>query len=86
MRRLVSSCLQKDPKKRLQSIGDMHYLLEAPVEVRADTSTRSRWVWPAIAAIAALALTVIGITHFREKPPTDAVMRCPFHCRNAPLD
>jgi serine/threonine protein kinase/Tol biopolymer transport system component len=75
MRRLVSSCLQKDPKKRLQSIGDMHYLLEAPTEVRADVPPRSGWLWPAIAAIAALAMTVIGIIHFREKPPTDAVMR-----------
>jgi len=75
MRRLVSSCLQKNPKKRLQSIGDMHYLLEAPAEVRADAPPRFRWLWPAIAAIAVLGMTVIGITHFREKPPTDAVMR-----------
>src|SRR6185437_6764254 len=44
VRRLIDACLQKDPKRRLQAIGDRHLLLQ-----EAERECPG-WLWPAIAA------------------------------------
>ena len=50
VRRLLQTCLEKDPKKRLRDIGDAWELLEEP---RATAPSRSRLGWIAAAALAA---------------------------------
>src|SRR5262245_31292791 len=47
-RRLVQRCLEKDPKRRLQDIGDMDLLLESSSsEVPKPTTRAMRCLWPA---------------------------------------
>jgi Tol biopolymer transport system component len=71
VRRLLESCLQKDPKKRLRDIGDSWRLLEeaeaAPTPV-APPATRSL-LWPVVAGVLAVVAGVVSFIHFREKPP-----------------
>jgi Tol biopolymer transport system component/predicted Ser/Thr protein kinase len=63
VRRLLEACLQKDPARRLQAIGDRHLLLLEPERRRVS------WLWPAIAGATALGAAVLAWTHFREVPP-----------------
>ncbi len=77
VRRLLDACLQKDPAKRLQSIGDMRLLIEAPrvepVAVPAPPPKPSL-LWPMVAGVALLGAAVLAFVHFRETPPEQAVM------------
>ena len=63
VRRLLSRCLEKDPNKRLRHVGDVMALLDdespsaLPVATRTAATSSSRWLWPAIAA---LAIAVVG--------------------------
>jgi Tol biopolymer transport system component len=76
VRRLLAACLQKDPKKRLQSIGDMRLLIEPPETAATELAPHAaRWLWPAIAVVALLGLAVLGAVHFRESPAADSVLR-----------
>ena len=77
VRRLLDACLQKDPAKRLQSIGDMRLLIEAPrVEPVAVTAPppKPSLLWPALAGVAIVGAAVLAFLHFRETPPEQAVM------------
>jgi serine/threonine protein kinase len=60
VRRLLAACLQKDPKQRLQAIGDYHLLLAEPAQQRTN------WVWPALAAALAIAAVAVSWIHFSE--------------------
>src|SRR5215471_637909 len=76
VRRLLAACLQKDPKKRLQSIGDMRLLIESPETAATKLAPHAAsWLWPAIAVVALLGLAVLGAVHFRESPAVDTVLR-----------
>ena len=69
--RLLRSCLQKDPRKRLRDIGDMDLLLqEGPEQAGQQQSLGSspRWLWGATAAACLVAIG-LAVIHFREKPP-----------------
>jgi Tol biopolymer transport system component/predicted Ser/Thr protein kinase len=68
-RRLVDACLQKDPKQRLQAIGDRHLLL-----VDAEPQARG-WLWPALAGAVTLVTAALAWTHFREAPATAQSLR-----------
>jgi serine/threonine-protein kinase len=57
VRRLLEACLQKDPKQRLQAIGDWRLLL-TDVLPQVTTPSRSRLGWLA----AALAVVSIGLS------------------------
>ena len=57
IRRLLEACLQKDPNRRLQAIGDRHLLLLEPERQHV------RWLWPAITGATALSATVLGDAH-----------------------
>ncbi len=79
VRRLLSECLQKDPRKRLRDIGDVWRLLDgaAPSGIAsvngagdAQPPQRTQWLWPAIAALFLLCTAALAFVHFREKPPT----------------
>ncbi len=76
VRRLLQSCLEKDPKKRLQAIGDMRLLLDEaePAPSRSQSGWASRLGWVA-AAIVTLALAALAFVHFRETPPETPVLR-----------
>jgi serine/threonine protein kinase len=74
VRKLLEACLQKDPKKRLQAIGDWRYLLDAGTEDPGQSRARATKVPWAIAAIFAVIAMVLGIVNLREAPPK-AILR-----------
>jgi eukaryotic-like serine/threonine-protein kinase len=81
--RLLSECLQKDPRKRLRDIGDVWRLLDGgPVssgpangQPPAAAPDKFKWLWPALAALLLLSTAALGFVHFREKPPVVFPMR-----------
>jgi eukaryotic-like serine/threonine-protein kinase len=80
VRPLIESCLQKDPKKRLQSIGDAGLLLrdEASVESRVASRGFSASFTLGASATALVALAALGalaFVHFRERPPVARALR-----------
>jgi eukaryotic-like serine/threonine-protein kinase len=80
MRPLLARCLEKNPRQRLQAIGEVRIALEKPVapasagEAPATAPSQSRLGWVAAAA-AVLALAVLAFLHFREQPPERQVLR-----------
>lgn len=64
---LLQRCLVKDPNKRLRDISGVELLLDAPVPVVAQPARKIN-VWIIATAVLALAATVLGFLHFREKP------------------
>ena len=69
VRPLLRYCLEKDPKRRLRDIGDMHLLLET-VSVSGQTH-RPCLAWGAV-AVFLVALAAISLIHFRERPLASA--------------
>jgi eukaryotic-like serine/threonine-protein kinase len=70
MQRLLRSCLEKDPKKRLRDIGDAELLIqEVPEQVSEPQGAGSnpRWLW-AVTAAACILAAGLAVIHFREKP------------------
>jgi eukaryotic-like serine/threonine-protein kinase len=79
VRRLLQSCLEKDPKKRLQAIGDFRLLLEAPpVSVGVPVPTGRAGLWTAVAALMAIVAAVFAWLWLRPAPPPQ-VMRFEIH-------
>jgi len=67
VRRLLGSCLEKDPEKRLRDIGDVGLLLEEPA-----VAAKGVRVWPWVAAaVLGVALGVVGWTRpgAKDAPP-----------------
>jgi len=61
LRRYLTRCLHKDPRRRIQSIGDVRLAIEGafddltpPLAVRGSGSTTTRWVAVLVAAVAAV--------------------------------
>jgi Tol biopolymer transport system component len=73
VRRLLEACLQKDPKQRLQAIGDWRLLLtdDQPPGV-APTRSQLGVAGRIAAAILLLALGALSFVHFRKAPPPEA--------------
>jgi serine/threonine-protein kinase len=68
---LLRHCLEKDPKRRLRDIGNMHLLLET---VSVPGSTHRPWLaWGAV-AVCLLAFAVLFLIHFRERPLVSALV------------
>jgi eukaryotic-like serine/threonine-protein kinase len=66
---LLRHCLEKDPRRRLRDIGDMHLLLET---ASVPGSTHRPWLaWGAV-AVCLLAFAVLSLIHFRERPMVSA--------------
>jgi len=73
VQRLLKSCLEKDPKKRLRDIGDASRLLEdaplptiAPVPVGGGIVRLLPW---AVAAVAVLTLAFVSYSRSTAEPP-----------------
>jgi Tol biopolymer transport system component len=77
VRVLLRRCLQEDPKQRLRDIGDARISLdevltgaaEATPGIAAAKPTWSRALPWAVAGLAALALAISSLAHFRATPP-----------------
>lgn len=72
LRSLIRRCLEKDPKKRLQDIGDFELLLMEEPTAAAPATNRLPWI---VAGVAALALAGLAFVHFQEKPPEPELAR-----------
>ena len=73
-RKLLSRCLEKDPRKRLRDIGDVAYLLDdAPVT--APSPPRLSWVAWIIAALCFLGASGLGLIHYRESASEERSLR-----------
>jgi len=81
VQRLLSECLQKDPRKRLRDIGDVWRLLDGAspgggtTPPDAQPPKKTNWLWPALAALLLLSTAALALVHFREKPPALEPMR-----------
>jgi Tol biopolymer transport system component len=76
VQRLLRSCLEKDPKQRLQAIGDWRLLLVGQVyDLPSPAAGLRRWLWPAVATVATLALAALAFIHLRETPPPEQTLR-----------
>ena len=78
IRRLLAKCLEKDPRQRLQAIGDWRLLLdEAP-----DAPSRSRvgiWQWAGWVAAALLAVVAVWMWLRTPAPEPRTVTRSAFN-------
>ncbi len=77
-RRLLRACLVKDPRRRLQSIGDAQLLIDEPppsVIAAPVENRRRRWIPWLAAGVLAIAVTAVGFVHFREQPPERRVLQ-----------
>jgi len=73
VRRLLRACLQKDPKQRLQAIGDWKLLLaeDAPASSAAQPVPRrstTAWIVAAVFAVVALGLGVVAWRYYAAEP------------------
>jgi serine/threonine protein kinase len=67
LRALISDCLVRDPKQRLRDMGDVRLMLDRidrhldadPAEHQTTPAGSPRWLWPGVAALAIVALTVV---------------------------
>jgi len=77
LRRLLRRCLEKDPRKRLSSIGDARLELdeqEAPVSPASHAPAAARpgpggvrpYLWPAIALVSIVAAVLLALNRPRE--------------------
>jgi len=69
VRRLLRSCLQKEPKQRLKAIGDWQFLLEEPAAAPVAPARPTRLPW-AIAGLLAVALGIAAWGWLHRTPQT----------------
>ncbi len=79
VRRLLSKCLEKDPKRRLQAIGDWKLALEGGA-TEALPAARPRAAWLPWAIAGTLALAALGFAGLWLRPaPLPQVVRFEIH-------
>jgi serine/threonine protein kinase len=74
LHKLLRSCLEKQPDRRLRDIADAWMLLDedaAPPSATAPPGPR-QFAWPALAAAALAACSTVSWLHFREAPAAPA--------------
>src|SRR5262249_6864661 len=74
VQRLLRSCLEKDPAKRLRDIGDAWRLLDSPDSPARDGRARSVWI-VAAAVFAVIAALAVWSPWRSEKPPDRPLVR-----------
>jgi serine/threonine protein kinase/Tol biopolymer transport system component len=67
--RLLEACLQKDPKQRLQAIGDWRFLLTDVQQLQVAAPSRSRLGWIAAMGLLAAVTAIAGIGWWRAARP-----------------
>jgi Tol biopolymer transport system component len=72
-RRLLKSCLTKDPKKRLRDIGDAWRLLDDAASPAPESRALPVWAGWIVGIAALTGAAVLGLIHFREAPPEPPV-------------
>ena len=84
IRRLLRRCLEKDPRKRLSSIGDARLELDeaavvgggtAPVAPPPRVSARERGAWASVAGLALVAVAALMLRPSPEQGGTTPVIR-----------
>ena len=80
---VIRQCLQKDPKRRIRDVGDVTLAMEGAFETAVGAPSDSFavpqprvWQRPAPAAIAAIALLLIGglaVWSFTRPEPSDLI-------------
>ncbi len=73
VRRLLDACLQKDPKHRLQAIGDWRLVVEDTPPARNVRG--SKLPWAAVAGVLVVALLVLGFLYFHRPPEVQRVLK-----------
>ena len=71
-RRLLTRCLEKDPRKRLRDISVWRDLLDAPAATAAPAPPPTPWIAWSVAALLFAAAASLAFLHFREAPPQPA--------------
>jgi Tol biopolymer transport system component/predicted Ser/Thr protein kinase len=75
--RLLRSCLEKDPTRRLRDIGDAWRLLDNASESSSKSAPARRnrlaWIWTAITGILVIALGLLAFLYFRDREPAKAM-------------
>jgi serine/threonine protein kinase len=75
-RPLIERCLTKDPRRRLQAIGEARILLEDGLPDRPNQTLRSPFRFVAAVAVFAIASAAfLAFVHYGESPPDDAIVR-----------
>ena len=69
VRPLLRHCLEKDPRRRLRDIGDMHLLLET---TSVPVQTHRPWLAWGVVAVFLVAFAALALIHFRERPLVSA--------------
>jgi Tol biopolymer transport system component len=84
VRRLVSRCLERDPRRRLQSIGEARIVIEDVIAGTAVDDSRPAaipapasptWPWAIAAVASVVALAAIALVWYRPAPSAPAVAR-----------
>ena len=76
LRRLVRSCLEREPQRRLRDIGDAWRLLDdAPAATPTPAAPARPLPWMVAAGVLALALAALAALHFREEPALSPLVR-----------
>ena len=81
---LIARCLEKDPRRRLQHIGEARIAIEdvlsgAASEAAEEPAKESSWhqplAWMTLAAVLLVALAALAFVHFRETSPPVRTVR-----------
>jgi len=79
VRSLLRRCLEKDPRRRLQAIGEARIALEDPLAASPTlpppAAPRRPIAWIALAALSLLTSLALAVIHFRETPTAPRVLR-----------
>jgi Tol biopolymer transport system component len=68
VRRLLRSCLKKNPAERLHDIADWSLLLDDAAQAAPPAPRPVGWLWPSAAAFFLLAAGAVAYTHWSEQP------------------
>ena len=80
IRALLRRCLDRNVTNRLRDIGEARVVIAAvlagetplPEAERRPAPRRNSWFAWSVAGVATLALAIVSVVHFREKPPAPA--------------
>ncbi len=79
VRRLLQACLQKDPKQRLQAIGDWRLLLDDAPQIAPQVAPRPyRWLFAVGVAAVLLAVSVFATSRWLARTPLPSFQRVTF--------